>query len=303
MEVFSVKIFLPLFYVRYREAWGVRLSSRLPAPRTLLGALAKSLGVYIGINSGEERIGNNFARNILTECVEVSSYAFVRPISYLVKSSQLLRIVPIIEKNQALCEDIADVKGAEFIRKISGWHDAFKHDIILSSEMEVVFAVNHHELNENLLEHKLEKISIDDFLKIIKLIDRIGPSEALCNVISVKYIDNIKKEKDRKVNTYVPFGKSAVWAIPNLYESQTFIVEQLYPNLRLIGEKKLTIKSREVKINFILPLRSSRGHKGIEILEPTEILLQPMKGFSVYSIQGVCEDDTLLVLPEMEVGF
>ncbi|HIE15240.1 TPA: type I-A CRISPR-associated protein Cas5, partial [Candidatus Bathyarchaeota archaeon] len=76
MEIFSVKIFLPLFYVRYREAWGVRLSSRLPPPRTILGALAKGLGIILGIEGGETLINGEPARKILTEAVESSSYGF-----------------------------------------------------------------------------------------------------------------------------------------------------------------------------------------------------------------------------------
>lgn len=300
MEIFSVKIFLPLFYVRYREAWGVRLSSRLPPPRTILGALAKGLGIILGIEGGETLINGEPARKILTEAVESSSYGFVRPLSPLVKTSQILRVVPAIEQDKVSFSVIADLKN-DFIRKVSGFHDAFKHDVIFSNEMELIYVISLKQLNESLTKHGYKEIKLEEITSALKMIDRIGPTEALGGVLSIKHVKQPKEvSSPATINTYVPFEEPNKWVEPLYEASQEYLIEPLYPSLRFIGKQKVTNETRKIKINFLLPLSYRKRRGGREIFQPSNVLVRPMENYCIYSIDG--EDDaTRIILPEGEL--
>ena len=303
MEIFSARIFLPLFYVRYREAWGVRLSSRLPPPRTILGALAKGLGIILGIESGEILIKGRHAREILTEAVEFASYGFVRPLSPLVKTSQILRVVPAIEQGKVNRSNIMNLDAKTFFKTAAGFHDAFKHDIILSSEMEFIYVISLKYLNEYLAEYGYGKIEQEEILSALRMLDRIGPTEALGGILSVKYVACPKEVKaPAAVNTYVPVEKPAMWVEPLQRVSQRYLIEPLYPNLRFIGERKISRKNREIKINFVLPLSYSRRRGGREIFEPSEVLVKPLDGYGIYSLDGTGDGVTKIVLPKGDLG-
>ncbi len=306
MEIFSAKVFLPLFYVRYGESWGIRLSSRLPSPRTILGALAKGLGIILGIESGETLIKGRSAREVLMEAVELSSYGFVRPLSPLVKTSQILRIVPAIEQNKVYASSVMGLSGEAFIKAVSSFHDAFKHDIVFSNEMELVYVVSIEELNEKLSEYGCREVKWRDVLLALKMIDRIGSTEALGGVLSVKHVKYVRKVGKRAtVNTYVPVEEPAVW-VETLHEalnqySGGYLIEPLYPNLRLIHETKITKKNRAIKINFVLPLLHSAKRKGREIFEPTNVPVVSKGSYEVYSIDGAGDGETRIVLHKKEV--
>jgi CRISPR-associated protein Cas5 subtype I-A len=303
MEAFSTKIFLPLFSVRYREAWGVRLSPRLPPPRTILGALAKSLGVFLGVGSGEEPIAGKPARVVFTEAVETSSYAFVRPLSPLVKTSQILRIVPGIEQDK-VSSDILGLSGCKFSRELAGLHDAFKCDVIFSGEMEFIFVVDLAELNNRLTKYGIEEVGVDALISALRMIDRVGPTEAMSGMLSVKYVEQVARvDPPATINAYAPVEEPVAWVEPVYGASQNYLIEPLYPNLRIIGERFITKETREIKINFILPISCSVRRRGREFFEPSSVLVRPKAGYDIYSIEGADDDLTRIVLPRREVGY
>lgn len=260
----------------------------LPPPRTVLGALTRGLGISLGIKSGEERVKRKLARITLTEAVECSSYAFVRPLSPLVKTSQILRIVPGIEKAEGLIDP-------------SRAHDAFKHDVVFSNEMEIVYAINFAELNERLSSYGLRKVAADDIAVASRMIDRIGPTEAFCHVINAERVEPLRIGAPATINTYVPIQDPAKWVEPLQRGEQNYLVEPLYPNLRVLGMKTLSTKSRREKISYVLPIACTRRRRGREIFECSEVLVRPMKGYSIYSL-GNGESSTRVILPENEVA-
>jgi len=302
MEIFSARIFLPLFHVKYREAWGVRLSSRMPPPRTILGALAKGLGIILGIESGETLIKGKRAREFLTESVEVSSYGFVRPLSPLVKTSQILRVVPAIEQDRVSRSKIINLDTRDLLKEVVGLHDAFKHDIVFSNEMEFIYVIDLEYLKKNLAEYGCEAVEREDIISALKMIDRVGPTEALGRVLSVKYIEHLVEENlPSAINAYVPVEKPAKWVEPLYDVSQRYLIEPLYPNLRLIDEREISRKTREIKINFLLPLTYSKRRGGREIFEPSSVLVKPAEGYSVYSFDGAGGGVTKIALPKGEI--
>ena len=289
MDLFSVRIFIPLFSVRYFEAWGVRVSTRLPPPRTVLGALARGLGISLNIASGEKYIGEKPARIILTEVIERSSYAFVRPLSPLVKTSQILRIVPGIEQAKEI-----------HIAKASIAHDAFKHDVIFSNEMETVYAIDFVKLNKELDECGLKKASAEDIILALRMIDRIGPTEAFCHVLNVERVEPRIVDPPATINSYTP----AAWVEPLHQGEQNYLIESLYPNLRILehilGKHFSFEQSRKERVNFILPITCRERRRGREIFENSEVLVKPMGGYSIYSL-AKDEHPTKVVLPENEM--
>jgi len=289
MELFKIRIFLPLFSVRHFEAWGIRISARLPPPRTVLGALARGLGISLNIQSGEECVGKKAARIILTEAVEYSSYAFLRPISPLIKTSQILRIVPRIEQAKKID-----------VNKASSAHDAFKHDIIFSNEMAIIYAIDLVELNERLNKYGLRKVTVNDIVIALRTIDRIGPTEALCNVLKIERARLKVVESPATIDTYVPVA----WVEPLKQGEQSYLIELLYPNLRLLRTLKRPIlsfeRSRKEKVGYILPIVCSKRRRGREIFEYSEVLVKPMKGYNIYSLVNAGYP-TKVVLPENEV--
>jgi len=259
----------------------------LPPPRTVLGALTRGLGISLGIKSGEEQVKEGLARNALTEAVECSSYAFVRPLSPLVKTSQILRIVPGIEKAEVI--------------ELSRAHDAFKHDVVFSNEMEIVYAIDFAELNERLSNYGLRKVAADDMALASRMIDRIGPTEAFCHVINAERAEPLRIDAPAAINTYVPIQDPAKWVEPLQQGEQNYLIEPLYPNLRVLGMKTLSTKSRREKISYVLPIACTKRRRGRDIFECSEVLVRPMKGYSIYSL-GKDASSTRIVLSENEVA-
>ncbi|MBS7248624.1 MAG: type I-A CRISPR-associated protein Cas5a [Candidatus Jordarchaeales archaeon] len=298
MEVFSVRVFLPLFHVRYEDAWGIRLSPRLPPPRTILGALAKGVGVVLGVEGGEVPIGEKRARELLMDAVESCSYGFVRPLSPLVKTSQILRVVPAIEQKR-VTSDIFKLKGGGLVNQAAKFHDAFKHDVVVSGEMEFVYALSLEELNDDIA-GSFGGVGREEVLSALRMIDRVGSTESLCGVLSVKHVGLKEVGPRATVNTYVPVEDPAKWVEPVHAATRGYLIEPLYPNLRVVGMKRVEdVKS--MKINFLLPIYCSEVRRGREVFEPTEVLVDCVNGYSVYSLHGTGDGETRIVLPRGEL--
>jgi len=283
-EIFGAHLFLPLFSVRDPTSWGVRLSFLLPPPRTMLGALARGVGIISGVASGEEKLREEIIRNILTYAFEAYSFATVRPLSPLIKSSQILRYVPPVEKG-------------EREKTPQEAHDAFKTEIIFSTEMKVIFFVNMESVNNIFQKYGLPRINTEKLCYATRLIDRVGPTEAMCYT---KNVEQLKiKEVCSAINTYVPHG----W----LEEAKgEYCVGELLPNLRVLESlgqiRQTNIKNiqdedlRRKKILYLFPLRLTKGPKGREVFEASELKVKLKAGYEAYLLN----DGTEVAIPALE---
>jgi len=284
-DIVGAHFFLPLFSVRDPTSWGVRLSFLLPPPRTILGALAHNIGVISGIASGEEELRKEAARNILTYAFEKCSFATIRPLSPMIKSSHILRYVPPVEKGDR-------------VRTPDTAHDAFKTDLIISSEMKAIFFIDTESASSLLEKYGLPKLHIGGLCNAARLIDRIGPTEITCYTKSVETLRI--EEASPTTNTYVPYG----W-LDKSAEGQ-YVVSELLPNLRVLetlGQiSQIDIRSirnkdlRRKKIPYLLPLKLTRRPKGKEVFEASEVKIKPKKDFATYSLS----DGTKVVLPRKD---
>lgn len=284
----GVELNVPLFSVRDPESWGVRTSFTLPPPRTLLGALGRGLGIVLGFRSGEETINENGkrARDIITFVLEKHSIATVRPLSGIVKSSQMLRIVPIVEKGE---KDFNLEKA----------HDAFKHDVVFTARMKAIYFIDIDSINIKLKEIGIREIKMGDLRRAIFFIDRIGSSENVSHLESCEELSIINEGSE--VDTYFPLA----WANSI---SDGYRVDVLLPNLclmELLGIiKKADIKTlldkelRRRKEPFVLPLKGIKTPKGREIFEPTRLRVKPKLGYEICSLS----DGSGVVLPIVWVG-
>jgi len=283
-DIIGAHFFLPLFSVRDPTSWGVRLSFLLPPPRTILGALAHSIGVISGVASGEEELRKEAARDILTYALETYSLATIRPLSPVIKGSNILRYVPPVEKG-------------ERVRSSEAAHDAFKTDLMISSEMKAIFFIDTGSVSSFLEKYGLPKLHIGRICHAVRLIDRIGPTEIICYTKNVEILRI--EEASPITNTYVPYG----WL--EGAEGQ-YCVSELLPNLRVLetlGQIAQTdIRSirhknlRRKKIPYLLPLKLTKRPKGKEVFEASEVNIKPKTGFAAYSLS----DGTKAVLPVQE---
>jgi CRISPR-associated protein Cas5 subtype I-A len=256
----------------------------LPPPRTVLGALARGVGIILGVPSGEEKLREEIIRNVLTYTFEAYSFATIRPLSPLVKSSQILRYVPPVEKD-------------EHIKMPQEAHDAFKTDIIFSNEIEVIFFINIESVNNIFQEYGLSRIDAEKICYAMQLIDRVGPTEAMCYT---KNVEQLKiKEVCSAINTYVPYG----W----LEEAKgEYCIGELLPNLGVLESlgqiRQINIKNiqdkdiRRKKILYLLPLRLTKGPKGKEVFEVSEVKVKLKSGYLAYLLN----DGTKVAIPTSE---
>lgn len=280
-DIIGAHFFLPLFSVRDPTSWGVRLSFLLPPPRTILGALAHSIGVILGIASGEEQLRKEMTRNILTYALETCSFATIRPLSPVIKSSNILRYVPPVEKGERL-------------RSPDTAYDAFKTDIMISGEMKAIFFINTESVSSFFEKYGLPELRVGQFCQAARLIDRIGPTEITCYTKNVEILRI--EETSPTTNTYVPYG----WL--ESAEGQ-YCVSELLPNLRIletlgkIADIDIqTIRHKDLrrkKIPYLLPLKLTKRPKGKEVFEASEVKIKPKRDFATYSLS----DGTKAVLP------
>jgi hypothetical protein len=198
----------------------------------------------------------------------------------------MLRYVPPVEKG-------------ERVRSPETAHDAFKTDLIISSEMKAIFFIDTESVGSFLRGYGLPELNVDRLCHAAKLIDRIGPTEITCYTKNVEVLEI--KEVSSTANTYAPYG----WL-----ESAEghFCVSELLPNLRVletlgqightniqsINDKNL----RRRKIPYLLPLRLTKRPKREEVFEASEVKIKPKTGFLAYSFN----DGTKTVLPiQMEI--
>jgi len=283
-EIIGANLFLPLFSVRDPTSWGVRVSFLFPPPRTLLGALAHGTGIILGVASGEEKLKGEAVRNILTYAFEAHSFVTVRPLSPLVKSSQILRFVPPIEKG----EQIGTPQEA---------HDAFKTDIVFSGDMKVIYLMDIVSINRILKNYDLSEIYLDKISHAARLIDRIGQTEAVCYTKKVEGLEIDKASPT--VNTYLPCewledveGDYCVGELlPNLYilKSLGKIPDM---NMSYVQNKD----ARRMKITYLFPLKLTKGLKGKEVFEATEVKIKLKQGYTAYLLK----DGTRIALPSQK---
>ncbi|MEM2930749.1 MAG: type I-A CRISPR-associated protein Cas5a [Thermoproteota archaeon] len=283
MKILGVHISIPLYTIRDPGSWGVRLSFLLPPPRTLIGALTHGLGVVYGIASGEEDLKGEFARNVLSYALERYSFVTIRPLSPLVKASQIMRLVPAIEKGKS-------PKTSEEA------HDAFKTDFIFCSDLKIVYTIDIDMVNLVLEKYGLQKAGIAKLNCAARFIDRIGQTESICHVKDIEWLET--KGISLDVNTYLPTH----WVED---AKGDYNIGELLPNIRILedlGEKKVrqlgieSIKDKDLrkkKIPFLLPLRVAEHRQGREILEPVEVNVKLKTGYIAYLL----DDGTKIVLP------
>ncbi|MEM3433192.1 MAG: type I-A CRISPR-associated protein Cas5a [Candidatus Methanomethyliaceae archaeon] len=284
---FTVDILIPLFSIRDPESWGVRLSYLLPPPRTILGALARGLGRVLGFCSGEETVRGLAVREILTFALESSTFATVRPLTPIIRHPQLLRIVPAIEEG----EQPIDPTRA---------HDAFKHDILFTNRLRLIFTPNLKQLNLVLQEHAISAVQESDLLASMQLLERIGNTESFCSPQRQRQLKAAKADTN-VVNTYSPLQ----WIEPNISNG---IISPLLVNLRLletfsdsdyIKRKDEGVglvrdpQIRRKKAMFCLPLSTKTSQRGRELLTPAEVVVEPKPGYAIYALA----DGTSMVLP------
>jgi len=281
MKILGIHVYVPLYTIRDPESWGVRLSFLLPPPRTVIGALARGLGILYGIASGEEKLEGKFAREVLCYALEKASFATVRPLSPLFRSFHIMRLVPSIERGTS--EDV---------------HDAFKTDFIFCSELKIIYAVNIEIVNSVLEKYGLPKADYEKLGLAARFIDRLGQTESICYVKSIEWLEI--EEESLDINTYLP----EYW-IEEV--SGDYTVERLLPNIRILESLEEDIKDlgidsiknkdlRKKKIPFVLPLRRARYQHRREILEPIEVKVKPKSGYMAYLLN----DKTKIVLPYKE---
>ncbi|MEM0312760.1 MAG: type I-A CRISPR-associated protein Cas5a [Conexivisphaerales archaeon] len=283
MEILGVHISIPLYTIRDPGSWGIRLSFLLPPPRTLIGALAHGLGVVYGIASGEENLKGEFARNVLSYALETYSFVTIRPLSPLVKTSQIMRLVPAIEKGKSS-------KTSEEA------HDAFKTDFIFCSDLKAVYTIDIDMVNLVLEKYGLPKADIAKLSCAARFIDRIGQTESICYVKNIEWLETKGRSVD--VNTYLPTH----WIED---AKGDYNIGELLPNIRILedlGEKKVrqlgieSIKDKDLrkkKIPFLLPLRVAEHRQGREVLKPVEVNVKLKTGYVAYLL----DDGTKIVLP------
>lgn len=284
MKFLAVSLRLPLFSIRDPESWGVRLSFVLPPPRSLLGAFARGLGIILGFRSGEERLKNEFVRNILTFSIEVSSYATIRQLSPLLKSSYILRYVPPVEKGEP-------------IETAEGSHDAFKTDLMFSDAMKIIFSFDIAKINSIFETYDLPKVDEGKMCQAAKLIDRIGSSENFCYAHRVEFV-NIE-EISSTLNTYVPLD----W-IENV--KGEYFISDLLPNIRVLKDvgiiKDESISNlqdkdlRRMKMRYVFPLKLLSEIRGKMFFESSEVEIRLKKGYSGY----ILNDGTRVVIPSLD---
>ncbi|MEM3712492.1 MAG: type I-A CRISPR-associated protein Cas5a [Thermoproteota archaeon] len=280
MKILGVHVFAPLYTIRDPASWGVRMSFLLPPPRTLIGALARGLGITYGIASGEERLKGEFTRNILCYALEKSIFATIRPLSPLVKTSQIIRMVPAVEKGESI----------ETPEKA---HDAFKTDFIFCGNLKIVYAIDIDMVNSVFEKYDLPKTDTIRLNRAARFLDRIGQTESICYVKNIELLE-IKGESTN-INTYLP----TYW-IKDI--TGNYFIRELLPNIRIIEnymKKRLGIESiedkdlRKKKIPFLLPLQATGYHRGREFLEPAEVTVQLKLGYKAYLLN----DGTKIALP------
>lgn len=284
MRFLAVSLRLPLFSVRDPESWGVRLSFVLPPPRSSLGALARGLGIILGFRSGEERRKNQFVRDILTFGIEVSSYATIRQLSLLLKSSYILRYVPPVEKGEP-------------IETVEGSHDAFKTDLMFSDAMKIIFSFDIAKINNIFETYDLPKVDEGIICQAAKLIDRIGSTENFCYAHKVEFVSI--KEISSTVNTYVPLD----WIESVKGE---YFISDLLPNIRVLKDlgiiKDESISNlqdkdlRRMKIRYVFPLKLVSEIRGKMFFESNDVEIKLKKGYSGY----ILNDGTRVVIPSFD---
>jgi CRISPR-associated protein Cas5 subtype I-A len=279
--VLGVHMILPLFTIRDPASWGVRLSFTLPPPRTIIGALARGLGVVCGFASGEQSLGGTATRNIFTYALESSSFATVRPLSPLIRSSQMLRYVPPVET-------------AGSVTAPQDAHDAFKTYFMFTDSMKAIYVIDVNSVNKVFGRYGLPEIDVEMLDRGANFVDRIGQTESFCHVKNVERLE-IEGE-DSTVNTYFPLD----WLER---AAGDYYVGELLPNLRVL-ERLRQIECLDIgrvqdkdlrrrKIPYLLPLRATGSIRGKEVLEPAEVQIVPKAGYSSYLLS----DKTKIVLP------
>jgi len=277
----GVHIRLPFFALRDPTSLGVRLSFLLPPPRTILGALARGLGIIYGIKSGEEDLRGEAARNVLTYALEAHALATIRPLSPLTRSSQMLRFVPPVEKGEP-------------VKVPESAHDAFKTDFIFLNELKAIYIVDINSVNRILENYGLSEIDVQALDDAAHLIDRIGNTEITCHVKNVERLEIV--EECSTVDTYFPLswleraeGNYYIGELlPNLYVLRNLgQIEQL--NISCISDKDL----RRKKIPYLLPIQIAENRRGREVLKPADVPVKPKVGYIAYLLS----DETKVILP------
>jgi len=278
----AVDVFSPLFSVRDPLSWGVRKTFILPTPRTVIGALCRGVGVVMGFGSGEEKLGNKPIRKILTYAFEKNTIATVHALSPIIRSSQLLHIVPEIEQ------------GASY-----GGGDAFKHEIMCSNQLRLIYIIDLSGVNTFLKKHKQSmSVNHNALEKASNFIERLGASENICTVLKSRLVKpQVIKNGSVSVNTYVPLnwlrdppeGGLIAESMPNIAVIES--IEGRKIDFRTAFRKEYRLR----KAPYFYPLKPEKTERGTLVYHTHEIEVSLRNGFVGMEFK---ELDSKIIVPK-----
>ncbi|MCR8453604.1 MAG: hypothetical protein NDP13_01270 [Crenarchaeota archaeon] len=299
----SARFLLPLFSLGYPETATILISHTLPSPRTLIALLARGIGEIKGLTS-EQKIdvltskGSKQveARLILQWAFESNSYAFSRPLSPIMKSSQIWRVV-WIEKEFLI------KKKKEEKREVP--RDAINVEIVSLAEIAAYLFLHLDGVNESLRKYlggylsQVDDVTKRDIERALQIARVIGRSEMLATPISVEVFNSFNIiGSEGKINTYCPLNwlKEVV---------QQGLMEDVLIHLRLLPDedKDLTDlpEHRRKKLKFVLPLSLERfiqDKKIVEYLKPIEVDVKVKDEYTIIELP----DRGRVVLPKDFLG-
>jgi CRISPR-associated protein Cas5 subtype I-A len=274
----SSKLRTPFFSIRDAYASEIYISQLLPSPRTALSLLARGLGEINGLCPEMKLDGVRIA-DLLMWSVEKSSYAFVKPLSPLTKSSQMWR-VKSIEKS--------------WIVELERISDAVETELVSSSSIGIYYLVDIDKLNGALEGHVKILVNKDDIIKALSLCQRLGNTESLTSLDQDPRLVELKStRREGEIDTYIPLD----WIEQDLFVSG--ILEDLYVNV-LLGNKGVEPtefhKTRHDKKRFLLPLRRITKGQVARLVwyEPGRPKVRTREGYFI----GETEDGSLIPFPE-----
>lgn len=298
----SAQLLLPLFSLGYPETATILISHTLPPPRTLIALLARGVGEIKGLTS-EQKVeiatsrgsrGKVEARLVLQWAFESNSYAFLRPLSPVKKSSQIWHVVWL---EKPVREEVPKGRKKEAPRPPL---DAVNVEIVSIAKASAYLFLDVDGVNRSLMEYlpQVGAITGKDVERALRVIRVVGRSEMLATPLSVEVFDKIGVVgPEGRINTYCPLD----W----LKEMPRHgLVEDVLIHLRLLakvgGPTDLPSHRRE-KLKFVLPLlleREIQGGRVVEYFKPMEIDVKVKDDYTIVELP----DGGRTVLPKGFLG-
>lgn len=295
----SAHFLLPLFSLGYPETATILISHTLPSPRALLALLARGIGEIKGLTSEQKvevltskKLKRQVeARLVLQWAFENNSYAFLRPLSPIKKSSQIWRVIWIEKK--FLIEKRKEKREVP--------RDAINVEIVSLTEASAYLFSHIDEVNKSLRKYlpHIGDITERDMEHALRIARVIGRSEMLITPISVKIFNEFNiRGSEGKINTYCPLD----WLKEPLWQG---LIEDVLVHLRLLSvkvEEPMDLpKHRREKMRFVLPLSLERivqNGKIVEYLKPVDIDVKLRDEYTIVELP----DGGRVALPKKFLG-